>query len=173
MERRTNIRVRLRNADVEVEFIVCLSFTARVMLGADFCDQHVYVTHPKHKCFSMDDSTAVTIVRHPGKRAVSQTPLQSGLEHAIAEGIASLLVRDAWSIVTRHNLNEWINSRTEHNGLMVMQSITSVYDTHAVAVANGLLMVKPNVHCQILVAIFSDTSKQLKKKNQKIWWAQR
>lgn len=78
-----------------------------------------------------------------------------------------MLVQVACSIVIPLKLQLRANVRTERNGLVVPETISSVDVTHGIAVANGVLMVKPNVPFISLITNYGYESKQLKK-NQKI-----
>lgn len=55
----------------------------------------------------------------------------------------------------------WVNASIKRNGLIVLGPIAIAPDKHAIAVAHGMLIKKPNVPFLIPVAIIVYTSEQL------------
>lgn len=168
MNGRAKLAVRLGNVDPEAAiFCVYLFLAAPAILGLDFCVRHIEVTRPKRKWNQLDSGTKVPFLRHPGNRAASRAPLSNSLECPSTAGRTSLLGQVTCLVVIWRKSQGLVNTHTERNGLMILDSCACAYNTLAIAVANGVLVVKPNEAILIQLTILGETSKPLKM-NQKI-----
>lgn len=136
-----------------------LSFGASVILGMDFCNQHVEAIWPKLELVQLANGTADFVVHHPGTRVASQDPLPNKVEYPSTGGWTSPLVLKVRSIVIPSKSQVGVNTRAERNGHVVQETILIAYDTHAISVKIGPLISKPNLPLLILVANYDDTLK--------------
>lgn len=162
-----NLALRLRNVYPEAESIVCVSLAAPEILSADFCDRCNKAIRSKLKLVLLNDSGTVLILCRSGKRTASQPTISNGSDFLFTDGRTSPLVRMARSIVVPPKPQMYVNARIVHNGLVVLEPITSTYKSHEIAAANGMIMGEPNLPFPILVANSGDAANHLKK-NQKI-----
>ena len=67
--------IRLKTRAYWIEFIMCDSLAAPVILGCNFCDKHVEAILPRQRLVELEDGTTIPIVRKPLGRVRKAPPL--------------------------------------------------------------------------------------------------
>ncbi|CAN8076123.1 unnamed protein product [Agarophyton chilense] len=155
--------VRLGRFVVLVDFIVCKTLAAPVVLGCDYCDKFVEAIRPRRKLVELDDRSMVPIVRKPMRRCSEAPRLPPSMEYGKSGGRVSPRIRVAKSAMLKAQTQTWVQVRTERHGFVVIQPNTRMYESCGLLVANGIVQVDPGSPFWILVSNFSDNDYQIPK----------
>ena len=68
MSGRVDLVVQLGYTRVRAEFLVCERLAAPMIIGADFCDQHVEAILPRRRTVELTDGTTIPMVRRVPRR---------------------------------------------------------------------------------------------------------
>lgn len=155
--------LRLGTYVVQLDFVVCDSLAAPVILGCDFCDRFVEAIRPRAKTVEMADGSTVPIVRKPLKRATKKrVPLPAAQEPTNTSPVSTKF-RVANSLAVPPESQVWVSRVSKHHGIRVVQPSESLYNQRQLAVANGVVSIVPDVPFKVLVANFGKTTQWLVK----------
>ncbi|CAN8069585.1 unnamed protein product [Agarophyton chilense] len=155
--------VRLGRFVVLVDFIVCKTLAAPVVLGCDYCDKFVEAIRRRRKLVELDDGSMVPIVRKPMRRCPEAPPLPLSMEYGKSRGLVSPRIRVAKSAMPKAQTQTWVQVRTERHGLVVIQPNTRMYESRGLLVANGIVQVDLGSPFWIPVSNFTDNDYQIPK----------
>ncbi|CAN8069066.1 unnamed protein product [Agarophyton chilense] len=155
--------VRLGRFVVLVDFIVCKTLAAPVVLGCDYCDKFVEANRPRRRLVELDDGSMVPIVRKPMRRCSEAPPLPPSMKYRKSRGRVSPRIRVAKGAMLKAQTQTWVQVRTERHGLVVIQPNTRMYESRGFLFANGIVQVDPGSPFWILVINFTDNDYQIPK----------
>ena len=153
--------VRLGNLIVKLDFIVCESLAASVILGADFCDRFIEAIYPRKKSVELDDGSTVPIVRRPLSRPPTAPPLPKEQEYRKDSGRTSPSIRVEKATTLAPGTQTFVSCVSQRHGTMIIEPIERLYENHLLAPTNGVVHVEPNRPFRILIANFGSTPKRL------------
>ena len=159
----TKLPVRLGRLLVRVEFIVCDTLAAPVILGADYCDKFVEAIRPRQKLVELEDGSSVPITRRPMKRVGSVKSLPFHPEDSKSEGRLSPKVKAATTTVIPPESQRFVLVTSVRCGLLVVQPHTPLYDRHGLCATNGVVQVEPSRPFHLLVANLTQFPRRIQK----------
>ncbi|CAN8070210.1 unnamed protein product [Agarophyton chilense] len=144
--------VRVGARVVKLDFIVCQKSSAPVILGCDFCDRFVEAIFPRQRRVEMEDGSYTPIVCRPLRRATKKhVPLTAAQEPG-PNNRESNKLHVAASLCVSPESQMMVNVTSRKHGLRVLQPLSSLYDRHSLAIANGFVHVEPNQPFHVLIA---------------------
>ena len=136
--------VRLKTRAYWVEFIVCDSLAAPVMLGCDFSDEHVEAILPRQRLVELADGTTIPIVRKPLARIRRAPPLPVAQEwkKGVIRSDNKAKVAEATEIPAFSQA--FVTITYPRDGYSIIQPVGKLYKDHQLLTANGVANVESN-----------------------------
>ena len=138
------------------QFIVCEKLAVRVILGCQFCDQHVEAIRPRKRIVEMDDGSTVPIVRNPTAPRRSSNNLAKALDMPREKTEAQKhKVRASGLTRLEPGSHNWVKVVTRASGTVFLEPADRLHQKWGCAAANGIANVQPEREFKILVANFT------------------
>ena len=157
MSGRVDLFVQLGYTRVRAEFLVCERLAAPMIIGADFCDQHVEAILPRRRTVELTDGTTIPIVRKVPRRHPKAPKLPPEQEYVPASGRISPKVRVSSKIVLAPESQTFVSVTCKGHGAYVVEPSEDLYTKHGLTAANGIVFIKPDIPFRILIANFKKT----------------
>ncbi|CAN8069907.1 unnamed protein product [Agarophyton chilense] len=144
--------VRVGARVVKLDFVVCRKLAAPVILGCDVCDRFVEAIFSRQRRVEMEYGWYTPIVRRPLRRATKKhVPLPAAQEPRPYNRESNKL-RVAASLCVPPESQMMVKVTSRQHGSRVLQPLSSLYDRHSLAIANGIVHVEPNHPFHVLIA---------------------
>ena len=157
------LRCQLGSYQVRVDFVVCERLSVPVILGCDFCDRYVEAIMPRRKTVELDDGTTIPIVRAPSTRARDAVPLPEAYRKPIGADPPDPKIKATRPYTVQPGTQTWVEVRTRHHGVGIVEPLPMLYERYAMAAANGVVSTEPEKPFRILVANFSNSVRYIKR----------
>ncbi len=145
-----------------VTFYVADHLAAPVILGCDFCDDHVEAIRPRKRVIELADGTTVPIIRAPKRRDSAMIIQTAEVRSKPARGSSSKVVLHQDVELPAHS-QSWVSVTSKKAGLILLEPHQRLYQTWLCLAATGVAQVQPDKPFQILVANFSEEPIKLTK----------
>lgn len=153
--------VRLGYCVVRIEYVLCRTVAAAVILGCNFCYGFVLAIWPRQRSSEMEDSSMVPIACPPLRHASeNHEPLPSAQQPATAifESNELRVAPPIWFPTESHT---WVTVTSRHQGLRMMQTLSSLYEKYSFSTANCIIQFIRNKRLNALIANFETTPQRL------------
>ena len=152
--------LRLGTRSEVVTFNVVDGLGTEVTVGCDYLDKHVEAIRPRRRVVKLDDGTTIPI---EGGQNVVRVPLRRSpkKEELSPPSRTSRHIRVTKEVTIKPNTQAWVEVVTSTSGLIVVEPIAKLYESHMCLAGNGISQVQADKPFKILVANFSDKERHL------------
>ena len=138
-----------------VSFLVAEKLATSVILGCDFCDQHIDAIKPRLATVTMDDGSTVPIIRQPSK-ANTSTPLPDAQCFSTRKDKTSPKIKTTRRVKLTAATQTWVEVVTKRDGTILVDPHMPLYTNVMCIAGTGVANVKANLPFRILIANFGD-----------------
>ena len=159
----TRLLVRLKIRAYWVEFIVCDSLAAPIILGCEFFEKHVEAIPPRQRLLELEDGTTIPIFRKPlGRvRKAPPLPVAQECEEGVIRSDHNAKVAKATEIPALSQA--FVSVTSLRDGYSIVEPVGKLYDDHQLLTSNGVANVESNNPFRILLANLGRSPKTLAK----------
>ncbi len=157
-----DLRVTIGNRDQLVTFYVAEQLATPVILGCDFCDEHIEAIKPRRRVVELVDGTTVPIIRTNKHRTTTFTIQPAHVRTRSRRAASSKVVLHKTMELPAHS-QTWVSVTSKKAGLTLIESHDRLYQNWLCLAATGVAQVQPGKPFDILVANFSEEPVTLSK----------
>ena len=142
------------NSTSKQRFTVVDRLATDVILGCEYCDDHVEAIRPRKREVVLDDGTVIPIVRRPSTRAKDAVPLPAGKEMKPSKTSPRVWATKRCMVPAGHQCV--VQATCQLAGTVTIRSADRLYERNQCVTASGVATVQPNVPFKVLIANYSD-----------------
>ena len=156
-----NLQVRLGNRIETVHFNIVEKLGTGVILGFDYLDKHVEAIRPRRRVVELADGTTIPIMKRILGRGKQPDLLPEEKEFVPMKGRLNQKILVTNKKTLYPNTQTWVEVTTSQHGLILIEPLAKLYDSHVCLTGNGIAQVESGIPFQILIGNFSDKERCL------------